>query len=93
MFAVTATSALGSIVKTCFARVSGKLATSLLGASRLRQEKSLAFRKLFGAKTLSLFVILLNLEIVVGEGGGGEATILWTDGDIIFTATKFFDKA
>ena len=29
-----------------------ELATSFLGASRLRQEKLLAFRKLFGAKAL-----------------------------------------
>ena len=31
-----------------------ELATSFLGASRLRQEKLLAFRKLFGAKALYL---------------------------------------
>ena len=30
-----------------------ELATSFLGASRLRQEKLLAFRKLFGAKAFS----------------------------------------
>ena len=32
-----------------------ELATSFLGASRLRQEKLLAFRKLFGAKVLSSY--------------------------------------
>ena len=39
-----------------------ELATSFLGASRLRQEKSLAFRKLFGAKALYLTYLPKNFS-------------------------------